>query len=166
MSFIPLFLVDVHHQTAAAGSMWVTIIRMGGLAGSLAGGWLTDRWGRLRTIFLTLALFGPVVLLLTYLPFGVGLGIVFVLFGWLLSMRETTMQTYLMDRAPPQLRATVFGIYFGFGQQGTSIIQPAAGDLMDTFGISSVFNVIAYISAGLSVLAVIIAIRMFHRVKR
>lgn len=73
------------------------------------------------------------------------------------------MQTYLMDNTPPQLRATVFGIYFGFGQQGSSVIQPVAGDLMDTLGIVGVYNLIAFISLGLSVLAVIIAVRYARR---
>ena len=157
MSFIPLFLVDVHHLSAATGSMWVTIIRMGGLVGSLFGGWLTDKWGRRKTIFLALIIFGPVIFLLARLPFGTALAVVFILFGWLMSMRETTMQTYLMDNTPPQIRATVFGIYFGFGQQGSSVIQPVAGNFMDIVGIAGVFNAIALISIGLSVLAVVVA---------
>ncbi|HEX7475147.1 MAG TPA: MFS transporter [Dehalococcoidales bacterium] len=163
MSFVSLFLIDVHHLSAAAGSMWVTIIRAGGLAGNLIGGWLTDKWGRRNTIFLILIMFGPVVLLLAKLPFGFALGLVFVLFGWLMAMRETTMQTLLMDNSPPQLRATIIGIYFSFGQQGSSIIQPVAGNFMDAVGISSVFNTIAFISIGLSVLAALLVIRNTRR---
>ena len=163
MSFVSLFLIDVHHLSAAAGSMWVTIIRAGGLAGNLVGGWLTDKWGRRNTIFLILIMFGPVVLLLAKLPFGLALGVIFILFGWLMAMRETTMQTLLMDSSPPQLRATIIGIYFSFGQQGSSIIQPVAGDLMDAMGINSVFNAIAFISIGLSLLAVILVFRNARR---
>jgi MFS family permease len=108
-------------------------------------------------------MFGPVVLLLAKLPFGFALGLVFVLFGWLMAMRETTMQTLLMDNSPPQLRATIIGIYFSFGQQGSSIIQPVAGNFMDAVGISSVFNTIAFISIGLSVLAALLVIRNTRR---
>lgn len=159
MSFIPLFLVDVHHLTAAAASTWLTVVRIGGMVGSLFGGWLTDKWGRRRAILLALILFGPVVLLVSKLPFGVALAAAFVLFGWLMSMRETTMQTYLMDSAPPQLRATVFGIYFGFGQEGSSLVQPLAGNFMDMAGIAGVFNAIAYISTVLSMLALLLFFR-------
>lgn len=161
MSFAALFLIDVHGLSAAAGSMWVTVIRFGSLAGNLVGGWLTDKWGRKNTIFLILILFGPVLLLFARLPFGWGLAAVFILFGLLMTMRETTVQTLLMDASPPQLRATVIGIYFGFGQQGSSIIQPIAGDFMDTAGIAGVFNAIAYISIGLSVLATVMVFRSF-----
>ena len=163
MSFIPLFLVDVHHLSAAAGSTWLAVIRMGGLVGSLFGGWLTDKWGRRRAIFLALIIFGPVIFLLAKLPFGVALATVFILFGCLMSMRETTMQTYLMDNTPPQLRATVFGIYFGFGQEGSSVIQPVAGNFMDMIGIAGVFNVIAFISICLSLLAAVVAYRTARR---
>ena len=159
MSFVSLFLIDVHHLSAAAGSMWVTIIRFGGLAGNIVGGWLTDKWGRRNTIFLTLTIFGPILFLLARLPFGFALGAVFVIFGWLMAMRETTMQTLLMDNSPPQLRATIIGIYFSFGQQGSSIIQPVAGNFMDMVGIAGVFNGIAFISIGLSLLALVLVLR-------
>jgi len=154
MSFASLFLIDVHHLTAAAGSMWVTIIRFGGLAGNLVGGWLTDKWGRRNTIFLTLAIFGPVVLVLARLPYGFGLGVALIVFGWLMAMRETTMQTLLMDSSPPELRATIIGIYFSFGQQGSSVIQPVAGEFMDAVGIGGVFNTISFISVGLSLVVI------------
>jgi MFS transporter, FSR family, fosmidomycin resistance protein len=163
MSFVSLFLIDVHHLSAAASSMWVTIIRFGGLAGNLVGGWLNDKWGRRNTIFLILVMFGPVVFLLARLPFGFALGVVFVLFGWLMAMRETTMQTLLMDNSPPNLRATIIGIYFSFGQQGSSIIQPVAGNFMDSVGISGVFESISFISIGLSVLAVVLVFRTSRR---
>jgi FSR family fosmidomycin resistance protein-like MFS transporter len=159
MSFISLFLIDVHHLSAAAGSMWVTIIRVGGLAGNLIGGWLTDKWGRRNTIFLVLILYGPLALMVARLPFGFGLGAVFVLYGLLMAMREATIQTLLMDNAPPHLRATIIGIYFSFGQQGSSIIQPVAGDIMDMIGIGGVFNGISFISLGLSFLAVLLLLR-------
>ncbi len=47
----------------------------------------------------------------------------------------------------------------GSGQQGSSVIQPIAGDFMDMMGIAGVFNAIALISISLSFLAVIAAYR-------
>jgi predicted MFS family arabinose efflux permease len=166
LSFIPLFLVDVHHLSDSDGTMWVTVIRLGGLVGALFGGWLADRWGRRNAIFSSLILFGPVVFLITKLQFGIALAIVFIIFGWLMAMRETTMQTYLMVNTPPKIRATVFGIYFGFGQQGTSIIQPIAGNFMDTFGISGVYSIISYISLTLSMLALVVFLEVGKRWRR
>jgi MFS family permease len=165
MSFTSLFLIDVHNLTAAAGSVWITIIRFGGLAGNLLGGWLTDKWGRRNTIFLTLMLYGPAVFLMVILPYGVALGAAYVLFGWLMAMRETTMQTLLMDNSPAEVRATVIGIYFSFGQQGSSIIQPIAGNIMDTIGIHGVFVGISYVSVALSLITLVLALRYAKNVK-
>jgi FSR family fosmidomycin resistance protein-like MFS transporter len=159
MSFIPLFLVDVHHLSAATSSVWVTVIRLGGLVGSLAGGWLSDKWGRRNALLLTLVVYGPIVFLLARLPFGIALSAVLIMFGLLMSMRETTMQTILMDNSPPRLRATVIGIYFSFGQQGSSLIQPLAGSYMDNVGIAYAYQVISYIFSGLSTIALIVVFR-------
>ena len=68
------------------------------------------------------------------------------------------MQIYLMDNSPAHLRATVFGIYFGFGQEGSSIIQPIAGDFMDTWGISKVFSLMSWMMIILSILTLTYAI--------
>ncbi len=157
MAFIPLYLVDQYHLSSAAAASWMTVIRGGGVLGSLLGGWLADKWGRKRAIFLTLATTGPVFYLLIWLPFNAALVVVMILFGLLMSMREATVQTYLMDNAPPQLRATVFGIYFGFGMEGSSLIQPVAGHFMDIIGIDGVFNIIAFVSVALSAVAVFLA---------
>lgn len=159
ISFVSLFLVDVHHISLAAASMWVSMIRMGSLFGAVCGGWLSDIWGRRRTIYLTLGLFGVISLLISRLPFGVALAVAFIMIGLLMAMRETTMQAFLMDGTPPRLRATVIGIYFGFGQEGSSLIQPVAGKFMDLAGIAGVYNMISYISLGLSALVLAVAAR-------
>jgi len=168
MSSFALFLVDKHQLTTGAAAMWITVVRAGGLIGSFLGGWLTDKWGRLQTIFLTLVLSGPSVYLLTALPFSTLAGpevrllanlpinsllvAALVLYGVLGTVREGAMQTYLMDASPPRVRGTVFGIYFGVGQEGSSLIQPWAGSLMDSpaIGMNGVFNAIAIGSAALS----------------
>jgi FSR family fosmidomycin resistance protein-like MFS transporter len=153
ISFIPIYLVDKHGVTATYAAMLIGIIRTGGIAGSLFGGWLSDRWGRINAIFLTFIATGPVIYLFTILPFNAAIIFIFILFCFLLYMRQATVQPYLLDRVPPYLRATVFGIYFGLGMEGISIIQPIFGHFMDLYGTVKVFDVIALISIGLSLLS-------------
>jgi len=157
MAFIPLFLVDKHNVAPAYAAMMMGIVRGGGIAGSLFGGWLSDKWGRKGAIFLALGATGPTLYLLTWLPFNAGLIVIFILFGILMYMRQATVQPFLMDSVPPRLRATIFGIYFGLGMEGMSLAQPVAGYFMDIFGIAEVFNVIALISIGLSLVALLLA---------
>ena len=157
MSFFPLYLVDKHNLSTAAASSWMTVLRIGGVAGSLFGGWLADKWGRKRAIFATLVALGPVFFLLTWFPFNAALIVDFIVFGMLGTMREATTQAYLMDSTPTAVRATVFGIYFGVGQEGSSLIQPVVGHYMDIVGIESVFTVTALITIALSVTAIFLA---------
>ena len=152
-SFLSLFLVDRHGVSEGAAAMWITVVRLGGFIGSLLGGWLADRWGRRRSVLVTLAVAGPVMLMLANLPFGIILVGTFVLMGCLGNMREATMQTFLMDNTPARVRSTVFGIYFGLGQEGSSLIQPFVGDIMDVTGIYSVFNFFALVAVAVAVLA-------------
>jgi MFS family permease len=159
MSFAPLYLVDKHSVTPAFAAVLVGILRFGGIAGSLFGGWLSDWWGRKPAIFLSLVATGPTLYLLTVLPYSAGLVVILVAFGMFRYMTQATMQPYVMDSVPPHLRATAFGIYFGLALEGQSLLQPVAGHFMDIYGISSIFTVIALISAGLSLMTLLLARR-------
>jgi len=154
MAFIPVYLVDKHAIAPAAAAMFMGVVRGGGIAGSLFGGWLSDRWGRANALVLALAAIGPILYLLNILPFPLIIA-PFVLFGFVMYMRQVTIQTWLMDSTPPQLRATIFGIYFGLSMEGMSLAQPVAGHFMDVFGITDVFYFIALVSLGLSLAALI-----------
>jgi MFS family permease len=157
MAFIPLYLVDKHGMAAAYAAMMMGVIRGAGIGGSLLGGWLSDRWGRKNAIFTTLVAVGPLLLLMTRVPFNAGLIVVLALFGMVMYMRQATVQPFLMDRTPSYLRATIFGIYFGLGIEGQSMIQPVAGHFMDIYGIAPVFTFIALASTGLSLIALLLA---------
>jgi len=157
MAFIPIYLVDKHHIAPAYAAMMMGIVRIGGIGGSLFGGWLSDRWGRKRAIFLTLVATGPVLYLLAQLPMSAGLIIILFLFGLLMYMRQATVQPFLMSSVSPQFRATLFGIYFGLGLEGRSLLQPIAGHFMDIFDMVSVFTAIALVSMGLSLAALVLS---------
>ena len=163
MAFILLFLVGKHYISAVYAAMLMGVIRGGGMAGVLLGGWLSDRWGRKNVLFMAIVATGPVLYLLTILPFNAALIVIFVLFGLLMAMRQPVIQTLLLDTAPPQLRATVIGIYFFLGIEGMSLMQPIAGHFMDIWGITQVFHIIALISIALSVVTLLWAIRSKFR---
>jgi FSR family fosmidomycin resistance protein-like MFS transporter len=151
MAFIPIYLVDRHGVVPATAAMLMSVVRVGGVGGSLLGGWLADKWSGKNALLLALVATGPVLYLLTNLPFNAFLMVSLVIFGLVMYMRTVTIQPLLMSSTPPHLRSTVFGIYFGLGMEGMSLAQPFVGHLMDTFGIVEVFHVIALVSIGLSV---------------
>ena len=159
IAFVPLYLVDKHGLLAAYAAMLLSVIRGGGMVGTLLGGWLSDRWSRKNVILLAITAVGPVVYLLTILPFNAALILIFILFGMFMMMRQPAVQTMIIDTVPPQLRATAIGFYLFLSMEGMSMAQPVVGYFMDIWGIVQVFHVIGLISIGLSVVALLWAVR-------
>ncbi|MFH1652016.1 MAG: MFS transporter [Chloroflexota bacterium] len=157
IAFLPVYLVDKHHLEPTHAAVLTGMLRFGGVVGSLFGGWLSDRWGRNRAVLLGLTLTGPMLYLLTALPFNSLLIVVMAFSGIIMFMRQSTFQPFLMDSTPAYLRATVFGIYFGLGMEGASILQPAAGQLMDVFGLNTIYNMIAYSGLALSAVTLLLS---------
>jgi predicted MFS family arabinose efflux permease len=157
LAFIPLYMVDYLNFTNDGAAIWLGVIRAIGIAGSLLGGWLCDRWGVKKTVLLTIAGTGPVMIMFAYLPWGVGVAAALLLLGILMPMRETAAQTYIMGKTPLHLQGMVFGIYFGIGMQGQSLLQPVYGSLMDMAGIADVFFYVALISVATSVVTIFMA---------
>jgi len=153
MAFIPIYLVDKHSIVPAVSAMLLGVIRTGGIAGSLFGGWLSDYWNRKNAILLSLVSTGPIFYLITRLPFNFYFMAVFFLFGLLVYMMQATIQPLIMDCSPPELRSTIFGIYFGLSMEGISLLQPVAGHFMDVLGIAQVFHIIALVNVALSIMA-------------
>jgi len=155
-SFFPLFLVGKYNIAPVYASMLVGVIRGAGMAGSLLGGWISDKWGRVNSIALALFMIGPSLFLCTILPNNIALVASFAIFGLLIQMRQSTVQPYLLERTPRYLRATIFGIYVGIGMEGRSFLQPVVGHSIDTYGIIDVFQVLAFITIALSLVALLI----------
>ncbi len=157
LPFIPLYLVDHYSLTATMAAVWTSILRASGVLGSLLGGWLSDRWGNRQTVLLTLIAIGPAILLFTTVSYFPALAVLMIVIGIVWTMRETAVQTYLMERTPLRMHGIVFGIYFGIGQQGQSLLQPVYGVFMDMAGISSVFLIVGLISLVTSIVTIFIA---------
>jgi FSR family fosmidomycin resistance protein-like MFS transporter len=156
MAFLPIYLVDKHSIAPASAAMFMSLIRGAGIIGSLFGGWLSDRWTRRNAIVLALAATGPALYLMTLVPFNPASAGIFMLFGLLMYMRSVVIQPLVMDSVPVYLRSTVIGIYFGLMMEGSSLMQPLVGYFMDIFGIIDVFQIIAFIGIGISLISLIV----------
>jgi FSR family fosmidomycin resistance protein-like MFS transporter len=157
LPFLPLYLVDHQGLSVTMASIWTSIVRSAGIVGSLLGGWLSDRWGNKRTVLISLIAIGPVMLLFTTMNYFAALAVIMVAIGILWAMRETAVQTYLMGKTPLNLQGMVFGIYFGIGMQGQSLLQPVYGGLMDMLGIADIFFYVALISVATSIVTIFAA---------
>lgn len=163
LGFLAIYLVDKHHISPTESVLWIGAVRGAGIPGSLFGGWLSDRWDRKLATYSVLVAFGLVMYLLSVLPFNAAFIGLLLVFGGLVSMRQSTFQPLLLESTPASLSATVFGIYFGLGMEGVSVIQPVAGQFMDMLGIQTVFSIIAFSGLGLSAVTFLVATMLMLR---
>lgn len=165
VAFFALFLVDMRGFTPGSAAMWIGLLRGGSIIGSFLGGYLADRWGRRQSMLSAFFASGPVLLLMLYLS-GIPFLAVMFLFGLFNMMREAAVQAYLMDETPPHLRARLIGIYFGFGQEGASLIIPLVGYAMDNIGTMGVYVWLGASSTVISVFTLLLFSICFKRAGR
>ncbi len=70
LTFLPLFLTEHHHYTAARAGTVLSLFGLGGLFGASLGGWASDRFGRRRTLLVLTSCSAAVLLLFGVAPAG------------------------------------------------------------------------------------------------
>lgn len=141
VSFLPLFLVDTFgtsRETAAASMSLV--FAMAFWAGPLAG-YLSDRLGHLVIIISTCAITSIVIYLLSVVSSGFGTVVVLVLIGTVTAFSTIVAQAYIIDQTPAKNRSTVLGFYFFGSMEGTGILTPVLGYLIDHLGFHTSFTI-------------------------
>jgi len=156
VAFIPLFLVD-HFGTGketAAASMSL-IYAMGLLAGPL-GGYLADRFGKVSMMLAMCFLSGAVIYLLNITPYGLGIGAILVLIGTAMYVNTTASQAYIVDQTSERRRSTVLGLYFFGNMEGSGVLTPVLGYLIDRLGFQ-----LSFMITGATLLAASLACTVF-----
>ncbi|MEE9399346.1 MAG: MFS transporter [Dehalococcoidales bacterium] len=161
VSFIPLYLVDnfgVDKELAAASMALVYSV---GLWAGPLGGYMSDRLGRLPIILAMCFVTGPVIYLLNLVPYGLGTGAVLIIIGTIIYFNTTVTQAYIVDHTTERNRSTVLGLYFFGTMEGSGLLPPAIGYLIDQFGFHSSLTII-----GAAVLAVTLIGYTFYALSR
>lgn len=149
-SFLPLYLVDKHGVPPTYAAMLVGLVHGAGILGAPSGGALSDRIGRKPVIIMSVATAGPLLYLLTILPFGPGLIATFVVMGLALTSRTPVMESLLADVVPRERLASVLGIYYFLNMETSAISTPIVGYLMDVLGLNAAFTLLAVLAVAAS----------------
>ena len=156
IAFIPLFMVDhfgVGEGTAAA---FLSIIYSAGLWASPLGGYLSDRLGRVPVTLAACLITGPVIYLLNLVSYSLGIGALLLIIGVVMYIRMPASEAYIIGQAPERHRSTIYGIYYFAGMEGSAILTPVMGSLIDRFGFHSSFTI-----AGIAMFAMTLICSVF-----
>ncbi|MFC1937059.1 MFS transporter [Chloroflexota bacterium] len=143
MSFIPLFLVDHFGASEGAAAASMALIFSGGLWVAPLSGYLSDRVGRLTLIVAACFLSGPVIYLFTLAPYGLGTSAVLIAIGIIVYVIEPASQAYIVDEAPEHRRSLIMGIYFFSATEGSGVLTPVLGYVIDKIGFYSSVTIVS-----------------------
>jgi MFS family permease len=143
LAFFPLFMVDSFRLSEQAAAGFLALIYSAGLWAAPLGGVLSDRLGRVPVVVICSVGFGPVIYGLSCSSYGIVFFALLLLFGILFFMRMPASEAFLVDSVRPELRSTLLGIYFFAGLEGSGLITPLLGSLIDRYGFSFAFKLLA-----------------------
>lgn len=145
LSFVPLLLVDQFGISNAVAAASVSIAYAPGLIVGPLAGHLSDRWGKVPMLLAVSFLAAPVIYLLTrvpYGPLGLGTGALLILIGVITYVRMPVSESYLVGRTPARYRSTVLGVYFFSSMEGSGLLTPLMGYLIDHFGFVYTYSLV------------------------
>ncbi len=144
MVFMVVYLVDIRGYELILATGALALYELAGVLGALAGGTLSDRFGRRKMVALA-AIFSAVFMLLFVHVEGVLLIPVLIALG-VTALSVTPVFHALVQDQLPDNRATASGVYilYEYGVRASNIM--IAGILGDALGLQMAFVVVALIT--------------------
>lgn len=153
-AYIPLFLVDHHGVPSDLAGLAISVMAGIGIVSAPIGGALSDRFGRAPVLVAVTASVGPLILLLTYAPYGVPLLTGLLLYGLSMNTRLPVLESLFADAIPAHRRSTVLGLYYFIGQESSGLTTPIVGKLIDATDPVTAFTALGVIGSVLSLVLV------------
>ena len=128
------FLMLAKNLPAGWAALSVPLILIGGMAGKLACGHLAERFGIVRTVFLTELATGVGILLMLVLP-DVAAYLVLPLLGIALNGTSSVLYATIGDVIDPDRLPRAFGLFYTINSVCGLIVPLVFGYLGDAFGV-------------------------------
>jgi len=152
VSLLALYVIRRFHEPTAVGSAALFAFAGAGVAGSLTGGWLADRWGRLPTIRLGYVGGVPALVLLAIAPDAGVAFVAAIVSGFMLFMPFAVQVTLGQDYLPNRI-GTASGVTLGLALSVGGLAAPLFGVLADSHGLPVTLAVLAVFPAASVALA-------------
>lgn len=140
LAFVPLYMVDVIGMSEAYAAVGLALFFSAGLWAAPLSGVLADRFGDLAVFGVVAVVAGPLIALLGFSHSAVLSLVALFFMGAGMFARMTVSESYLVGILPPARRSTVLGIYFFAGMEGSGIVTPVLGNMIDRFGFQRSFS--------------------------
>lgn len=140
-AFVGLYSIEKFASNEVVAAITIAMFPAGAAVGTLTGGVLADRIGRMRVMRIGYAAACVSTLGLIYAPDPISLIIATAIFGAFLCLPFPTHVTLAHSYLPGHL-ALGSGIVFGFTLATGGLISPALGALADATTLTSVFIIV------------------------
>jgi FSR family fosmidomycin resistance protein-like MFS transporter len=141
-TFLPLYLIDVLHQSKTAAGSSLTVLVVASICGNLFGGRVADRFGYRSVIMVGFILLSCLLPLLLIAPTATWFVILFAPIGLVLSLPVSPMvvlgQTYL-----PNHVGLASGVTLGLALSFGGIMTPFLGMIADHHGLYATILILA-----------------------
>ena len=143
ISFIPLFMVDHFGVGEEAAAAFLALIYSAGLWAGPLGGYLSDRLGRVPMLLAASAIAGPFLYLLNLVSYGWGIFAVLLTIGMTMYIRMPVSEAYIVSQTSERHRSMILGIYYFCGIEGSAVLTPVIGYLIDQFDFYKSFTIVS-----------------------
>jgi FSR family fosmidomycin resistance protein-like MFS transporter len=146
------------------GSIPLAVYNLSGVAGSLAAGFLADRWDPKKIVLLTILLACPS--LLAYLHAAGPVSYVWLALGGIGIMGSNAVLIAMAQELAPKNTGLASSLPLGFSWGLASFSLPLIGYFADQFGIAQALNYLALLPLPTAILAAFLPTRKFVRETR
>lgn len=156
-TWVPTYLKTERGLSVVDTGGYLALLISGAFTGYLTGGYLTDRLGRRRNIWLFALLSAVCVVAYANIPSGSGTLLLVLGFplGFCMSAIFSGFGSYLAELYPTAVRGTGQGFTYNTGRAVGAVFPTTVGFLADNWGVGGalVFGAIGYGLAALALLA-------------
>jgi len=143
VAMIPLYMVDHFGVAKEKAAALIALVYSSGLWAGPVGGHLSDRLGRVTVVVAVCFIAAPVIYLLNVAPYLWGIGALLVALGIIIYVRMPVSEAYIVGSTSERHRSMVLGIYYFSTMEGSGVLTPVVGNLIDRFGFHSTFAMAA-----------------------